>query len=176
VAVTPNPPCLAGNGEPCTAVRTTLASVALGSDALTESHRITVDYDRRLAEMIDAGGYDWVDPQLTAENFSLDGSGKQDREAILVTFGAEMTPDVAGQTIVGMDLRPARVEELLALGEQHPESMKMAVIVALGSSISHAVHGGTVLPDIFNFPDERKLRLMTHSSASSSTVYLAIRE
>lgn len=95
---------------------------------------VTVSYDLSLAEMIDAGGYDWSNPNIIAESFPVGGAGEQERELVLVNLGrhASSTEEVLAE-IDRQGLRPAVIEELLAFGAAYPDKQREFPIVALGS-------------------------------------------
>lgn len=95
--------------------------------------RIVVDYGLSLEQMIAAGKYDWSYSEITAKRFPLKGIGKVELEPKLFYFGREMSSD---DVIAEMDkegFRPCTIEELLAIGEQHPELQRKFPLVALGS-------------------------------------------
>lgn len=95
--------------------------------------RIVVDYSLSLEQMIAAGKYDWSNSDITAKRFPLKGSGKVELEPKLFYFGRDMSSD---NVIAEMDkegFRPCTIEELLAIGEQHPELQRKFPLVALGS-------------------------------------------
>ena len=95
--------------------------------------RIVVDYSLLLEQMIAAGKYDWSNSDITAKRFPLKGSGKVELEPKLFYFGQDMSSE---KVIAEMDkegFRPCTIEELLAIGEQHPELQRKFPLVALGS-------------------------------------------
>jgi hypothetical protein len=116
------------------------------------SFKVVVNYFIDLPEMIAAGHYDSVDEEITDEicpvcdedkptrealfsQFDIDGEGKAERKLILVYPGPNKMVKT-DEVLAEMDhrgLRPARIEELLALGAKFPEEQKKFAIVALGS-------------------------------------------
>lgn len=95
------------------------------------SFRVAVDYGRTLKSMVDAGKYDWVNEDITQEHFPVSSQGGD--EVSIFHFNEEIASENA---ILAMDregFRPARIEELLALGEKQPELQKQFPIIALGS-------------------------------------------
>lgn len=137
--------------------------------------RITVDYSLSLEQMIAAGKYDWSNSDITAKRFPLKGSGKSELEPKLFYFGQDMSSE---KVIAEMDkegFRPCTIEELLAIGEQHPELQRKFPMVALGSvaeldgdrSVAYLGRNdskrklrlhwfGPGWPDIYRFPAVRK--------------------
>ena len=96
--------------------------------------RVAVDCTMSLAEMIAAGRYDQVDSGITPERCPIQGEGKVERELVLVHFGRVMTTDEPLAELDCRGLRPAKFEELLALGVAHPELQREFPIVAFGTS------------------------------------------
>jgi len=125
---------------------------SLGEEpAVPDIYRIAVDWNRTLAQMIGAGNYDWVNSNITQENFPLiapsaeasgpdagpyrtsAGNGSAETEAVLVRYGKRMTTMAVEADLDRRGLRPATCAELLALGEKHPDLQRRFLIVALGS-------------------------------------------
>jgi hypothetical protein len=96
--------------------------------------KVTVDYGQSLADMIKAGKYDWVNDNITKENFPVNGQDKQEVEVLLFHFNRVISSDDAIAEMNKAGYRPARIEELLALGACQPELQKQFPIVALGSA------------------------------------------
>lgn len=105
----------------------------LFADRTTKTYPVTVNYGSSLAEMITAGNYDSVNDDIRAENFPVEGSGSQEREIRVLHFGRYLTSDDAIGELAQQGLRPAKLEELLAFGEHHPDEQREAPIAALGS-------------------------------------------
>jgi hypothetical protein len=106
-----------------------------GKDQALGIFKVTVDYGFTLKQMIKAGKYDcdWVNRDITSERFPISGEGKVERELVLVHLGKAASTDEA---LVGLNrrgLRPAKIEELLALGAARPKFQKEFLIAALGS-------------------------------------------
>ncbi len=98
-----------------------------------EDFKITVNYEQSLQQMIKAGNYDWVNNNITAEHFPVEGKDKQELTITLFHFNKPMTSDEIKNEMEKQDFRPAKVEELLALGEKYPELQKKFLIAALDS-------------------------------------------
>jgi len=120
--------------------------------------RVTVDYSKSLAEMIVAGNYDWQHPDIAAEHFLLIGKGKMEVEIFFSHFGKEMTSNGVITEIDGQDFRPAKIEELLALGASQPELQKQFPIIALGS-VWQSPSGNRYVPYLLWLDGERRLNL-----------------
>lgn len=100
---------------------------------IMSSFDVVVDYTRSLSNMIKAGNYDWVDGDIDADHFPVKGEGKYRVSVILFHFNRCMK---SNNVIAAMDeqgFRAARIEELLALGAEHPDLQREFPIVAFGS-------------------------------------------
>jgi hypothetical protein len=64
----------------------------------------------------------------------MSGSGLKDCEVALFHFDKNITSEAAIAEMDKAGYRPAKIEELLALGEFHPDLQREFPIVALGSS------------------------------------------
>ena len=111
-----------------------LAKVVVdGKKAIQNIFRVTVDYSRSLAEMIAAGKYDWSNSGITADHFPVKGEGVSEVELTLVHFNRFMSTDAVLKELAKTGFRPAKIEELLALGEKYHDLQREFPIVALGS-------------------------------------------
>ncbi len=114
--------------------------------------RVTVDYTRPFAEMIQVGKYGWAHSDINERNFPMKGEGKVERELILVHLNVVARTDKEVLAEMGRrGLRPTpRIEDPLALGAARPELQMEFPIVAIGcsflspflSGLAHQV-GGT---------------------------------
>lgn len=95
---------------------------------------ITVDYRLSLAEMVVAGHYHFVNPQITPENFLISGSGQVSVDVVLTYFTKEITDSsVALLEMEKQGFRPATIAELLTFKIKYPAQQKAYPIHALGS-------------------------------------------
>lgn len=94
---------------------------------------VLVDYSRTLAAMIAAGRYDYVNPDITTEHFPIQGEGRRELRVALFHFNRVMSSEQVIAELDSQGFRPAKLEELLALGETRPELQKEFPIVGLGS-------------------------------------------
>lgn len=94
---------------------------------------VIVDYDLSLNDMIAAGRYDWSNSDITAENFPINGKGKAEIWLELVHFDRAISTDEAIKELDRQDLRPAKIEELLAFGATYSEKQREFPIICLGS-------------------------------------------
>lgn len=105
--------------------------------AVPTTHQVTVDYGKTLEEMIAAGRYDTRNNDITAERFPFQGTGQVEVELHLVHLGRDASTDTVLAELDRRNLRPATIEELLALGAKYPNLQKQFPFVALGSVWQH---------------------------------------
>jgi len=98
-----------------------------------EEFDVRVDCGKTLAEMLAACNCPLVDPVITGGNFPVTGSGVYVVTIRLFHFGRKLNTDRAKEGVRLLRHRPARKEELLALGAARPELQTKFRIVALGS-------------------------------------------
>ena len=96
--------------------------------------QVTVDYTKSLAEMVMAGKYDWVNPNIIADNFPVQGKGRQDKECVLFPFGHGISSDEAIRLMAEEGCDPCMIEDLVKFGEEEPSLQREFPIVGLGSS------------------------------------------
>lgn len=101
---------------------------------INSSFNITVDYSHSLEEMIKSGGYDYINSYIIEKNFSLNGRGIHKFSAVIFHFeNVSMSPDAIIVEMNKRGYRPAKIEELLAVGKNHPNIQRKFPIVAMGS-------------------------------------------
>ncbi len=108
-----------------------MARLAVGRRA--EALRVTVDYGASLGDMIQAGGYDWANPEIAVRHFPILGSGVSEVDVVPVHLDRPVSTERALAELDGRGLRPALLEELLAFGARYPDKQREFPIVALGS-------------------------------------------
>lgn len=129
--------------------------VALELEASLLVCKIVVDYNISLAEMIKAGRYNWVNNDISAENFPIQREGKEVLEITLLPFNRRINSYEAIEEMNKI-YRPAILPELLAVGSQHPDFQRQFPIVALGS-IWWLHPGGPCVPCLWGDAWERGL-------------------
>lgn len=107
--------------------------------ALVPMYHLIVDYAQSLKQMIAAGYYDWVNPDIE-KNFSVQGSGRVELGAELIHLNRNVSSDEALKELDRLGYRAATAEELLAFGAAYPEKQREFPIVALGTV--RRVYGG----------------------------------
>jgi len=98
-----------------------------------EEFRVRVDYDKSLAEMLAACNCPLVDPIITQGNFPVSGYGLLYATIRLFHFEIEEDRRWIVPKVQVLRHRPARIEELLALGAARSELQTRFGIVAFGS-------------------------------------------
>ncbi len=110
---------------------------------------VVVDFSQDLGQMISAGGYDSVHPEITAEHFPVKGIGKTAVKVELLHFDRyfnngdaviaelEAVNQWLAEQKAGYRYRFARIEELLALGATQRDLQRKFPIAALGSIRLH---------------------------------------
>lgn len=95
-----------------------------GSQSTRAAFPISVDYERTVFEMVSAGRYDYVNPNVSDENFPLQ-RGKQ-QESIIYLFRVErvMSSEEIASTLDKEGLRPATLPELLSFGATYPNAQR----------------------------------------------------
>ncbi|MEX2209727.1 MAG: hypothetical protein WD846_02450 [Patescibacteria group bacterium] len=124
----------------------------------SESYQLTVNYDRTLVEMVEAGHYDYANDNITADNFPIEGSGSAECEGVLVHLDRYASTTEVEAEIAKRGLRPATIEELLAFGEAYPEVQREFPVVELGSSWVDS-SGDRLVAYLWSYSDGRDLRL-----------------
>ena len=94
---------------------------------------LTIDYRKPLAEMVRAGRYRYVNPDINPAHFPIEGDGEVQTEVILVHFDRYIESDDVIAELDEQGLVPAKIEHLLTLGGQHPDLQRQYSIVCLGS-------------------------------------------
>jgi hypothetical protein len=120
---------------------------------------VTVNRDRTIADGVVAGKYDWKNNDINDVNFRRTGSGSESAEIILVHFDRSMSTSNVLKELEKRNLRPADLQELLAIGEQSPDKQRAFPIVALGSVWLHPL-GLRCVPYLRWYGSERALNLI----------------
>jgi hypothetical protein len=123
----------------------------------TTLYEITVDYSRRLDEMILAGRYDFVSNDIMCGRFCLAGRGKQTSEAHLVHFDRGTIEKDMQVCLRRLGLRHGAIEEVLAFGELYPDVQREFPTIGLASIFK--THGLFCAPCIQGSLKSRELRL-----------------
>ncbi len=118
---------------------------------------LNIDYSKSFVEMVEAGKYDNINPDITAENFPV-GSGEARVVASLVRLRSKPSPEEVLAEMDRQGLRPATMAEALAFGAQYPKIQLAFPIVAFGSVWADP-QGRTYVGCLVGLPGDRWLEL-----------------
>jgi hypothetical protein len=121
------------------------------------TYRVVVNYNRTLAEMIKAGNYKCANDDINATNFPVSGSGMVEREVVIFHFKKMTSLDEVITEMDNAGYRPAKIDELLALGEAHPELKSKFPIIALDSTWRHDSSLGVACLECGNYISDLNL-------------------
>jgi hypothetical protein len=83
---------------------------------------IAVDFGTSLVHMIAAGKYDWVNPYITPERFSVEGTGKRTFRTKLFCFDCSISSDDAVAAMQRENFLPATHVHASYSGQRLPKS------------------------------------------------------
>ena len=89
-----------------------------------------VDYEKTVRELVELGGYDWVDPNFVYSPLTKNHTGVKNIEMALHCFGCKMSPKDVDDSFEKMGLDRVRHHEILTLGIKRPELQMQFPIVA----------------------------------------------
>jgi hypothetical protein len=95
---------------------------------------IAVDYNKSLQDMIAAGKYDWVNPDIAPEKFPVEGTGSKKFRTKLFDFGRHIFSEDAVAAMQNEKFTPGGHVHGLAYGATFPEEQRKYPIASLGSS------------------------------------------
>jgi hypothetical protein len=119
---------------------------------------LTIDYGTPLDELVAAGNYDYISPDITEEHFRV-GLGGRDIESFVVHLHRPTSTDNVVNEMDRHDLRPATIPELLAFGAKYPNPQREFPILALGSTWDDPQSGYRRAARILEHPSDRRLDL-----------------
>lgn len=140
---------------------------------------LIVDYVRSLKDVITAGRYDFVNENITEENFPAHGHEQDKKEASfkLFHFNCDIESEEAIAEMDKQGFRPASLRELVSFGEVNPDLQRQFPIVALFSVWVRPISGIRCVPGLWSNSDRRLLRLDYFGSRwNSSYRFLAVRK
>jgi hypothetical protein len=91
---------------------------------------IAVDFDTSLPNMIAAGKYDWVNPDITPDKFPVEGTGKKTFRTKLFDFGRSISSEDAVAAMKKETFTPATHVHALAFGAAFPEEQRKSPSLA----------------------------------------------
>lgn len=124
-------------------------------------YTVSVDYSKSVAEMVEAGHYDWSNDNINGTNFKVNGNGVVTVDPELVHLNRSASSEEVLVHFEANGLRPATMAELLAFGETYPEIQREFPIVCLDKGGSSWVYpsGYRRVPCLRQDGSERKLDL-----------------
>lgn len=122
---------ISGMGVVLSIVQTFVASV---KEKVGGVFTLVVNY-RILKDLIAAGRYDWVNDDITEENFPAEKEeqGTKEQSFTLYHFGEDMRSDDIVAQMQKNGKRPATIRELLVFAEKYPKPQRKFLITALKS-------------------------------------------
>ncbi len=96
-------------------------------------YMVNVDCTKTLEEMIDAGNFTSVDPNITSTNFPTNEVECRDVPIALFNFHEWVTTDEVLDEFDEVHARAAKLFEILALAAKHPDLQRKSYIIALGT-------------------------------------------
>lgn len=120
------------------------------SHFISSTHKLTVNYDRSIADSVKSGNYDLVDNNITNQNSSSIETGAKGLDMALFHFKRGFSSNSAISEMAKVGYRPATMKELLAFGEKNPELQRKFPIVELGSVtwLGDRPHVGCLFSDV----------------------------
>ncbi len=97
-------------------------------------YALTINYSRSVEDGIKAGKYDWSNSDIASSHCTSGEAGTKEISIELIHFKRGMETDEVLSELDKMNLRPATLKELLALGEKHPDLQRKFPIIALASA------------------------------------------
>jgi len=104
----------------------------LNTDTLTDD-LIAVDCGMSLPDMIAAGKYDWVNPDITADRFPVVGTGTKRFRTKVFDFGRLFSSEAVIAAMKAETFLPGDHVHGLAYGAAFPEEQRKNPIACLGS-------------------------------------------
>jgi hypothetical protein len=95
---------------------------------------IAIDYGKSLQAMIAAGKYDWVNSNITADKFPIEGTGVKKFRTKLFDFGRYISSEDAVDAMKKEKFDPATHVHGFAFGAAFPDEQRKYPIACLGSS------------------------------------------
>ena len=138
---------------------------------------LEVDYNQPLARLVEAGGYHYANPDITAEHFPHQGGGKVVREAVLVGFGWRVKTSEVEAELRRLGIDSADMAGLCAFGAKHPEVQGNNPVVAIGQ---HWVSSDIVYYGVLGGDGSSRVLFLSHSDKAGewreSCLFLGFRD
>jgi hypothetical protein len=148
-----------GHGNmPDDGLENTAAATSETSEMGRDTYLVHVDPNRTLAQAIAAGGYDWVNEDITAANFPDPPMRTGDVRVELIHFDRRIRTAGAESGIADRGRSPADLWVALALAERFPDLQRKFPLVALGSVWAYP-YGYRYVPCLCGLSGHRDLGL-----------------
>jgi len=118
---------------------------------------VFVDYSLSLPQMIAAGKYDWVNPDITEKNFPVPENYVLGSDPKIFHFSRNVSSEDVVKEMDKEGYEPAMIWDLLDFGAKNPEEQRKFPIVGLGSV--GEVGGHRYVPYLDGDDSERDLDL-----------------
>lgn len=123
-----------------------------------QSFVVFIGWEFSFDEMLKAGNYDSVNPNITKENFRLDDEGKTEEDIFILHLDRTMTSVEAIAEMEKQKLRPATSSHAIYFGARYPEEQTKHPIIFLGSTWVDS-HGDQNVPYLDVIDGKRRLGL-----------------
>ncbi len=120
--------------------------------------RLFVDYAKPLSEMIQAGHYDYLNPDITEKHFPINKRQNGYVEMKVFYFNQVMESDEVIKEMEEQGYCPAELPEGLAYAKANPDEQRKYPIVILGSVWQRWL-GDRLVPCLRGWDGERRLGL-----------------
>lgn len=136
---------------------------------------IEVNYSKSLDEMISEANFDYLNSQITAEHFPIQGNDIQLVNLRLVKIENPSSTATVLNLIKNLNLTPAKIEQLVAFATQYPDFQKTGYpIVALGTQWQRS-ENEIVVPVLRGGENDRNMHLLrTANRWNPSEIFAAI--
>jgi hypothetical protein len=134
---------------------------------------VTINFGHSVEDAVIAGKYDDSHEAFTTENFPwVREANKVNAEIVLAKFEVGMYSHEITRRLMSQGLRPAILQELLALGEFHPSLQLRFRIAALGTTLQKN-GGSSFTPMLYNDSGQRCLGFLLNGCEWNSTYRFA---
>ena len=127
---------------------------------MTKGFAVTVNHDITLEQMIEAGHYNWIDPRITSDNFSIVKGCEAEINIVLARLNKSAAIGDVIRNIGHRNFRVATLLELLSFGAVYPGKQTEFPIATPDSIWLDPDSGKMMVPYLTGLSSgERSLRL-----------------
>jgi hypothetical protein len=131
--------------------------------------RYAVDHDQLFDLSVAEGDYDWVNKDITKENFPVIGRGHG-----VVEYDARLSADIYAETKEEDSWIPAQIEHLLSFGIAFPDEQRKHLILGHGSIVE--IDGVLSIPGLWKHRPGRSLGLYSCLDGANNCRLLEVRK